>query len=334
MLVVRPAGAEDFDALMELAVLSGRGFTSLPEDEATLKQRLAISAASFSGELAPLEAWYSLMLEDGATGQILGVAGVKAAVGLKRPFFSFRVVTMTQFSSAIRTRFDHSALVLVNECSGWSEVGSLFLRPERRGGGAGSLLSRARYLLMAAAPERFNDMVLSELRGWFDEDGTCPFWETVGCRFFRLPFDQADLMSASTDGQFILDLAPRHPIYLELLPKAVQDAVGRVHREGEPARAMLEQEGFRRQNLVDIFDAGPTMAARRDDIRTIRNSLVRRLRVGETPEGAPMLLSSDAIGDFRAVRAAASVDGEVVTVSAATAAALGLSDGDRIRAAP
>jgi len=318
---------------MELAVLSGRGFTSLPEDEATLKQRLALSAASFSGELAPLEAWYSLMLEDSETGEVLGVAGVKAAVGLKRPFFSFRVVTMTQFSSAIHTRFDHSALVLVNECSGWSEVGSLFLRPERRGGGAGSLLSRARYLLMAAAPERFNDMVLSELRGWFDEDGTCPFWETVGCRFFRLPFDQADLMSASTDGQFILDLAPRHPIYLEVLPKPVQDAVGRVHREGEPARAMLEQEGFRPQNLVDIFDAGPTMAARRDDIRTIRTSRVGRARQVETVEGQTMLISRDAIGDFRAVRAPASLDGEDISISAPTAAALGVVEGDLLRTA-
>ena len=38
MLVVRPAGPADFDSLMELAVLSGRGFTSLPEDEATLKR--------------------------------------------------------------------------------------------------------------------------------------------------------------------------------------------------------------------------------------------------------------------------------------------------------
>jgi arginine N-succinyltransferase len=334
MLVVRPAGPEDFDTLMELAVLSGRGFTSLPEDEATLKDRLAISAASFSGELAPLEAWYSLMLEEHETGEVLGVAGVKAAVGLKRPFFSFRVVTMTQFSSAIRTRFDHSALVLVNECSGWSEVGSLFLRPERRGGGAGSLLARARYLLMAAAPERFNDMVLAELRGWFDEDGTCPFWETVGCRFFRLPFDQADLMSASTDGQFILDLAPRHPIYLEVLPKPVQEAVGRVHREGEPARAMLEQEGFRPQNLVDIFDAGPTMAARRDDISTIRASRAGRVRVVEAVEAPLMLISRDALGDFRAVRASASLEGEEITVSASTATALGVTDGDRLRAAP
>jgi arginine N-succinyltransferase len=333
MLVVRPADPGDFDALMELAILSGRGFTSLPEDEATLNQRLAQSAASFSAALAPLEAWYSLMLEDSETGQVLGVAGVKAAVGLKRPFFSFRVVTMTQFSSAIRTRFDHSALVLVNECSGWSEVGSLFLRPERRGGGAGSLLSRARYLLMAAAPERFNDMVLSELRGWFDEDGTCPFWETVGCRFFRLPFDQADLMSASTDGQFILDLAPRHPIYLEVLPKPVQEAVGRVHREGEPARAMLEQEGFRPQNLVDIFDAGPTMAARRDDIRTIRTSRAGRARVVEALEAAPMLVSRDAIAQFRAVRAPARLEGEEIMVSADTACALGVGDGERLRVA-
>jgi arginine N-succinyltransferase len=186
---------------------------------------------------------------------------------------------------------------------------------------------------MAAAPERFNAMVLAELRGWFDADGTCPFWETVGCRFFRLPFDQADLMSASTDGQFILDLAPRHPIYLEVLPKGVQDAVGRVHREGEPALAMLEQEGFRYQNLVDIFDAGPSVAVRRDDIRTIRTSLTRRVRISEAVEGPAMLISREGIADFRAVRAQIRLDGEQATMSAQTAEALRVRDGDGIRAA-
>ena len=161
MLVVRPAGPEDYDALAELAVLSGRGFTSLPEDEATLRDRLDISGQSFSGAIAPLEAWYTLMIEDDATGRVDGVAGIKAAVGLKRPFFSFRVVTLTQFSSAIRTRFDHTALVLVNECSGWSEVGSLFLRPERRSGGAGRLLAQSRYMLVAAEPQHFSEHVLA-----------------------------------------------------------------------------------------------------------------------------------------------------------------------------
>jgi arginine N-succinyltransferase len=334
MLVVRPAGPHDFDALMELAILSGRGFTSLPEDEGTLRERLAISADSFSGAAAPTEAWYTLMLEDTSTGRVEGVAGVKGAVGLKRPFFSFRVVTMTQFSSAIHTRFDHSALVLVNECSGWSEVGSLFLRPERRGGGAGSLLSRARYLLIASAPDAFAEMVLAELRGWFDDDGTCPFWETVGSRFFRLPFDQADLMSASTDGQFILDLAPRHPIYVELLPEPARAAIGRVHREGEAARALLEREGFREIGLVDIFDAGPTAACRRDDIRTVREALLRRVELSDDPQGRPALVARDDLADFRATRAAVAWDAERAHITPETARRLNVKAGDQIRVRP
>ncbi len=334
MLVVRPAGPDDYDALAELAVLSGRGFTSLPEDEPTLRDRLAVSGHSFSGAIAPLEAWYTLMIEDSATGRVEGVAGVKAAVGLKRPFFSFRVVTLTQFSSAIRTRFDHTALVLVNECSGWSEVGSLFLRPERRSGGAGRLLAQSRYMLMAAEPQHFSEHVLAELRGWFDADGTCPFWETVGCKFFRLPFDQADMASASTDGQFILDLAPRHPIYVELLPEAARTSVGRVHREGEPARVMLEREGFRYASLVDIFDAGPSVSARRDDIATVRSSQRRRARIVDRVDGPPLLISRDAIEGFRATRTPATLTAEDAEVGREAAEVLHVSDGDLIRVAP
>lgn len=334
MLVVRPAGPDDFDALMELAVLSGRGFTSLPEDAPTLRERLTVSAASFSGECAPVEAWYTLMLEETDTGRIEGVAGVKAAVGLKRPFFSFRATTLAQHSSATGTRFDHQVLVLVNECSGWTEVGSLFLRPERRKGGAGSLLATARYLMIAADPARFADTVLAELRGWFDPDGHCPFWEHVGCRFFRLPFDEADRMSASTDGQFILDLAPRHPIYLELLPEAARESVGRVHEEGRAAEALLAREGFRRTGLVDIFDAGPTVAAPRETIRSIRESRRLRVEVGEVAaETAPLLVSADDVLGFRAVRAPAQVlEGDRLRLDPETARVLRLQPGEAARA--
>jgi arginine N-succinyltransferase len=176
--------------------------------------------------------------------------------------------------------------------------------------------------------------VLAELRGWFDEDGSCPFWENVGCKFFRLPFDQADMASASTDGQFILDLAPRHPIYLELLPDATQKAVGRVHREGEPARVMLEREGFRYASLVDIFDAGPTVSARRDDIATVRGSQRRRAKIVHAVEGAPMLVSRDNLMDFRAVRTAAALTPEEAEVSRDAADALRITEGDLIRIAP
>ncbi len=331
MLVVRPAGSADFDSLMELAVLSGRGFTSLPEDEPTLRERLALSEASFQAGVAPLEAWYTLMLEDLETGVVDGVAGVKAAVGIKRPFFSFRVVTLAQSSPVLEMRFDHKALVLVNECAGWSEVGSLFLRPEKRKGGAGRLLAQSRYMLIGIEPQRFSEMVLAELRGWFDQDGSCPFWEHLASKFFRLDFDQADLMSASTNGQFILDLAPRHPIYTELLAPAARDVIGKVHRDGEAARAMLEREGFRYQGLVDLFDAGPTVAAPRDDIRTVRDAKRLRVRLGEDAFGEEALISTTEVSRFRAVRAAVLIDGEAAILDRVTADALGVSEGDSVR---
>jgi arginine N-succinyltransferase len=329
--IVRPAGPADFEALMELAVLSGPGFTSLPEHEPTLRERLELSRASFAGELNPLECWYTLMLEDAETGAIDGVAGVKAAVGLKRPFFSFRVVTLAQYSQQLKLRYDHHQLVLVNECAGWSEVGSLFVKPEKRQGGAGRLLAQSRYMLIASDPQRFAEMVLAELRGWFDDDGGCPFWDHVTSKFFHIPFGEADRMSASTDGQFILDLAPRHPIYVELLPEAARQAIGRVHREGEAARALLEREGFREIGLVDIFDAGPTVACRRDDIRSVKDTQRRRAEIVEAPEGAPQLLSTDGLADFRATRATVAVDDERAYVSAETAARLKAKSGDWIR---
>lgn len=331
MLVVRPAGVRDLAALMELAILSGRGFTSLPEDEATLLARLRLSDASFTGAIAPRDAWYTLMLEDRSTGRIEGICGVRAAVGVARPHFSFRIMTLAQFSSAIATRFDHQALVLVNECSGCTEVGSLYLRPERRSGGAGSLLARSRYMLIGSEPSRFSETVMAELRGYFDEQGRCPFWEGVASKFFRLPFEQADHMVMSTDGQFILDLAPRHPIYVELIDRAAQEAIGRVHVDGEAARAMLEHEGFRGFGLIDIFDGGPTYSVFRDAITTIVRTRIVPVAIGDPGDAAELIVSTGTVEGFRATRARVGIADASATIDAATADVLALRAGDMIR---
>lgn len=332
MLHVRAAGPADLPAMMELARLSGAGFTSLPEDEATLAARLDLSQHSFAGTIAPGEAWYTLMLVDGATDRVEGVAGVRAAVGLRRPHFSFRVVTLAQYSAAIDTRFDHRALVLVNECSGWTEVGSLFLRPERRSGGTGKMLARSRYMLIGADPLRFGETVMAELRGWFEPDGSSPFWDGVASKFFRLPFGEADRLVTASDGQFILDLAPRHPIYVELIEERACHAIGRVHRDGEPALAMLRHEGFGHSGLVDVFDGGPTVTARRDAIRTVADSRARLVELGEVDGEAPALLSTAAVDGFRATQAPALVAGERLVIAPATADLLRLRSGDPVRA--
>ena len=332
MLVVRPAGPGDLDHLLELAILSGPGFTSLPEDPDQLISRLDLSRDSFGGALAPQDCWYTLMLEESDTGDIDGIGGVKAAVGLKRPFFSFRVASNTVSSPSLQIRLDHKTLSLVNECTGWSEVGSLFLKADRRKGGAGRLLSQSRYMLIGAAPDLFAETVLAELRGVFTPDGACPFWDHVAHKFFPMPFDQADMLTGSTDKQFILDLAPRNPIYIDLLPEPARAVIGKVHPQGVPAMALLESEGFRPNGLVDIFDAGPTVTCPRDHIRTVRDARRAAVAIAREVEAElPSLISTDSVPDFRAVRQRVALDGDIATLTAETAEALKVRTGDTVR---
>ena len=332
MLVVRPAGPADLDHLLELAILSGPGFTSLPEDPDALADRLELSRSSFTGQAQVQDAWYTLMLEETDTGDIDGIGSVKATVGLKRPFFSFRVVNNAQSSPSLDIKLEHQTLVLVNECTGWTEVGSLFLKADRRKGGAGRLLSQSRYMLIGAQPDLFADTVLAELRGVFTPDGACPFWDHVAHKFFPMEFDQADYMTGSTDKQFILDLAPRHPIYVNLLPEPARAVIGKVHPQGVPAMALLESEGFRPNGLIDIFDAGPTVSCQRDNIRTVRDARALKVEIAAEVEAElPGLISTDSVGGFRAVRQKVAVEGEAAVVNAETAAALKVKAGEVVR---
>ena len=331
MLVVRPAGPDDYDALMKLAVASGPGFTSLPEHEPTLRERLTLSRDSFDGSAPRDRQRFTLMLEETDTGEVLGVAAAAVAVGVSRPFVSFRMMTFAQTSPSLGIRHDHRALVMVNECAGWSEVGSLFLRPEHRKGGAGTLLARSRYLMIAAAPQRFAETVLAELRGFFDANDRSPFYDEIMCKFFRRPFKEVDDLIGSTDGQFIFDLAPRHPIYIELLPERSRELIGAVHPQGEAARALLEKEGFRECGLVDVFDAGPTVTCRRDDIRTVRDSRRRPVRIGDPAGGSAGLIAVDDLAAFRATRAAFLEEDGAVILDPSVADALRVGEGDGVR---
>jgi hypothetical protein len=78
---VRPARAADLPALMDLARLTGGGFTNLPADEAALAERLAWSDASYARFAdAPDDELYILLLEQTATGRIGGCGMVDPVV--------------------------------------------------------------------------------------------------------------------------------------------------------------------------------------------------------------------------------------------------------------
>jgi arginine N-succinyltransferase len=331
MLVVRPAHTGDLGTLMDLARLSGPGFTSLPVDAEQLHKRLAAAEHAFQPGKVSEAAKYLLMLEDTATGEIVGTAGVKARVGQDKPFFNYRILDLTHASQQAKRRIDLRALVLVNDYTGCTEVGSLFLKADRRKGGTGRLLAQSRYLLMAAEPARFAKDVVAELRGVVDPQGRAPFWEHLGRYFFEMTFDEADHLSAISDNQFILDLMPRFPIYVDLLDEEAVAVIGKCHPEGEGALRLLEWEGFRYDRVIDVFDGGPLVWAPLSGVRTVRESRTVPLAAGDPGDGAPHLISTNRFPDFRVVQAPARAAGEGVVVSGETLAALGLGSGDTAR---
>ncbi|MGE3302266.1 MAG: arginine N-succinyltransferase [Hyphomonadaceae bacterium] len=329
--VVRAARPEDLPAFRTLRALAGPGFTSLSISDEALESRLGVSGESFAHAVtAPGEERYILALEAPGGGEVAGLAQVKATIGVSQPFFNFRVLRIAQVSAAARRRHDLDVLMLVNESAQCSEVGSLFVRSEHRAAGVGRLLAQARYMMMAAAPQRFGERIVSELRGRVDANGVSPFWEHLGRHFFRMDFEEADRLSATTDNQFILDLMPKYPIYVDLLAPEAQAVIGLCHPEGEPARRLLEKEGFRYDNLIDIFDAGPLLSAARDTIATRRLAVRWTARTGEPGEKQALLANPD-MARFRCTRAAAALgDDGAAVLAPATMQALSLRDGEAV----
>jgi len=333
MLIVRPARTDDLESFIKLAHSAGSGFTSLAVPDSDLEARLAKSVKSFAADInAPGDHIYLLMLEDSETGEIVGVSAIKALVGLNKPFFSFKLLKIAQSSSAANRHFDMNVMLLVNEYSGTSEVGTLFVKSKMRGTGAGRLISQARYMLIATAPERIAETIISELRGQVNKHGHSPFWESLGRKFFKMDFNEADEITASTDNQFITDLMPKYPIYLDLLTDEAQEAVGKTHPDGVGARRFLEAEGFRFDGYVDIFDGGPTLAAPRDQIRTVKDSHVLTIVQQSGAEFTHRaLVSNEKVKEFRAVFAKISFEDDSLHLSREVMDALQLKPGDKAR---
>ena len=299
---IRPAREGDLRSLYNLAKLTGGGFTNLPAEKKTLGAKLERSAAGFTRTTeTPGDDLYVFMLEDMDSKDIRGTCQVFGAVGTERPFYSYLISTLAQKSEELGRIFRNQTLNLTTDLEGSSEVGGLFLHPHERAGGLGLLLARSRYLFIARHRKRFGDTVLAELRGVMDEGGHSPFWDAIGGRFFGMTFPEADEFNAIHGTQFIADLFPKSPIYVSMLPDSARTVIGQPHPSGKGALRMLEQEGFVWDGYVDIFDGGPTVTARTDQIRSVRDA--RELTVvanGTGGERQALLLSSGTLEDFRA----------------------------------
>jgi arginine N-succinyltransferase len=332
---IRAARNEDFQALYEMAKLTGGGFTNLPADRGALVAKLIRSEQGFAAETSePGEQLYVFMLENAKTGQIRGTCQIFGMVGVEAPFYSYRISTLTQTSKALGQTFRNEMVTLTTDLEGSSEVGGLFLHPGERAGGLGMLLARSRYLFIKLHRERFARRLIAELRGVIDEKGGSPFWDAIAGRFFGMTFQEADEFNGAHGTQFIADLMPKTPIYTAMLPDSARAVMGVPHPSGRAAMKMLEREGFQFDCYIDIFDGGPTMTAAVDQVRTVRESRALPVEsVAPHVEGASMMLAKGRLADFAACcgEVAISPD-ETATISSETADLLGVAAGDTILA--
>ncbi|OYY90729.1 MAG: arginine N-succinyltransferase [Sphingomonas sp. 28-66-16] len=328
---IRAARDSDLQPLYEMAKLTGGGFTNLPPDRASLRAKLDRSHAAFANESDAIgDDLFVLVLENGTTGDVRGTCQIFTTVGKRFPFYSYRMGTLTQHSKELNRTFRADLLSLTTDLEGCSEVGGLFLHPGERAGGLGMLLARSRYLFIAQHRARFADRILAELRGIIDEAGGSPFWDGLAGRFFGMNFQDADQFNAIQGHQFIADLFPKHPIYVAMLSEAARAAIGMPHPSGRAAMRMLENEGFAFENYIDIFDGGPTMTARTDQVRSIRETQTSRIETIDDKGGEAALVAAGRLADFRCCYARVRSLDDGIALDSEAAAALGLHPGDSV----
>ncbi len=333
MFIIRPIEEKDLDGLMSLLENSGHGLTTLPKDAEILKKRIRWSERSFTQrEDGPGGEDYLFVMEELFTGRIVGVCAIISKIGGFEPYYFYRLEKTHHESKSIHVKNDITSLHFHFIHNGPAEICSLYLHPDFRNSQNGRFLSLSRFLFIAENRKYFEDQVIAEMRGMVNDSGHSPFWDAVGKNFFKIDFPTADYLSVKNK-RFIEELMPKYPIIANLLPEDAQYVIGRVHPNTEPAKKILEQEGFKFSGLVGIFEPGPVLIADVDNIRAIKESVIGEItEISEKNFKSEIFIISRTTGNFRcALGGVSKSKSGGYKISGVTAAALKLRMGDKIR---
>ncbi|MDK2126665.1 arginine N-succinyltransferase [Parachitinimonas caeni] len=335
MLLFRPSRFSDLPAVERIAALSPIGVTSLPANRDTLYRKIQASVDSLGADVSfHGEESYFFVLEDTSKGEIVGVSGIVASAGFNEPFYSYRNETIIHASPGLGIHNKIHALSLCHDLTGNTLLASFFILKPYQFTQYSDLLSRARFLFIANFPERFAESVVSEMVGVSDANGHSPFWDSVGRRFFGMDYQEAELYCGVKGRKFISELMPQHPIYVPLLSDAAQAAIGQVSPDSAVPFDVLLREGFETENYVDIFDGGPTVHARTQNIHSILQSRLVSAHRGHQRPGTPHLIANCRC-EFRATVAELTLPrGDDITLDPKLADALEIADGDHVRIVP
>jgi len=334
MFVVRPVMKKDLEQLYKLSSLTKAGLTTFPHNRKILKRRIDKSVYDFTQSITkPNGETYFFVMENTADGSIVGTCAIVSKVGGFEPSYTYELKTAVNSSKTLGINTKIQYLVLKKEYNGPSEIGTLFLSPHVRQKGLGRLLSLSRFLFMAQYPQCFENFVIAEMRGILDDENHSPFWNAVCKHFFHMEFKKADLM-VMEDKSFIADLIPEHPIYIPILPKSAQAAIGRVHKDTEPALALLNQENFKFIHEIDIFEAGPVVGTKVKNIRTVKKSRemkVTKIVTTVNRQSVYLIANVNGLDRFRATLGPLIKGDKGITIQKDMAQALRIKVGDKVR---
>lgn len=318
----RPITADDAPDLLKLVSQSSGGLSSLQPRLAFLKDYIASSEKSFSGEKNLEDPHkYLLGLFDIRANRLIGCAAVKTQIGKDSPFINFD----------IKGDGPDQCLQASSRFTGATEVGSLFLHPDYRADGLGRYLAKVRYLLMASEPWRFGDSVIAELRGICGAKGS-PLYDHLFEYKLEKTFLEADAEYYDRNPDALGDIVPIGCIDTFEMPLDVKASLGQPHPSGIGAMRLLQREGFIFSGTIDLFDAGPIMSVHRDTIRTIMNA--KSDTIVASPSGAqgePTLIASGKVADFCAVLTSATMSDNGLLVLPEAIHILGAKMGGEVR---
>jgi arginine N-succinyltransferase len=326
---------QDIPALLHFIKIAPSKLYSLQVNKEGLTNKVELSVASFKEKIkSPSGEYYFFIMQDTVTNAIVGCSAVKASVGINSPFYLYHISKAQYVSQELNYHHTVKFLELNNDFDGSTEICSLYLLPEYRHHHNGRLLSYARLLFIANFPERFSSRIFADIRGVCHNNGQPPFWRHVIKPFIPMSFAKEERLMGLEQRQFIADLMPKFPIYIDLLPTAAQKVIGVTHPDAIAAKTMLEQENFHHHDYVNVLDAGPTVSVFKSDLRMMNESSLLTINkieknIGVKNKNSLYLISNNKL-DFRAVLQHIYVSDDVVALSTATADALQVEVGDKV----
>jgi arginine N-succinyltransferase len=276
---------------------------------------------------------------EGGAPRVLATLRLQPSIGMTQPRCWYHVGCTVHAAPELGLFHRQRTLLLGHDHTGASELCDIAWHaddvPLETQAAALRLLVASACLLVARDRAGYAQRLIVELPGLRDAAGQSPFWQGLGRHFYSGDPAAAALEHGPAWRGHVAALLPRQPLYAEFLPAAAQAVIGQVHPQSLVLREVLEAAGLRYGHHVNLEDAGPVLDADTDALFGLAAARSWHWVAGPPAPGSPtMLLMRHQADGWRALCAAATVQGQHLLASEATAAGLGLAQDDEVWALP